>query len=238
MYWIGTSGWNYRHWRNAFYPPGVAQRHWLPYYAERLNSVEINATFYRLPPPETFARWAAAVPEGFRFAFKASRYITHVRRLRALEDALDRLLVGAAHLGPRRGPMLVQLPPNFPPDGERLDRFLGTCPAGLSVAVEFRDPRWFSEEIESILRGHGAALAWSDYPGAASPEWETAEFRYIRCHGTSSRFAGRYGPERLARLAERITAAGTDTYCYFNNDAAGAAVLDATALARLVDPPG
>lgn len=234
MYWIGTSGWSYRHWKGRFYPDALPNRKWLGYYAERLRSVEINATFYRLQKPDTFAGWAEAVPEGFRFAFKASQYLTHTRRLRESADGLSRLLDSAVPLGEKRGPMLLQLPPRFSAAPQRLISFLDACPSDLDVAVEFRDLSWFTGEIEEVLRQRGAALVWSDYPGAESPHWDTASFLYIRRHGAAGKFVGRYGRSQLAALAETMAEVGKTAYCYFNNDAEGAAIEDALELDQLV----
>jgi uncharacterized protein YecE (DUF72 family) len=235
VFWIGTSGWSYRPWRGRFYPEELPARRWLAYYAARLSSVEINATFYRLQKPDTFAGWVDRVPDGFRFAFKASQYLTHTRRLRDSAEGLNRLLDTTVPLGGKRGPMLLQLPPRFPPDPERLSSFLAACPSDLEVAVEFRDPAWFTSEIEAVLRRSGAALVWSDYPGAESPHWDTGPFLYVRRHGTAGRFHGRYGRQALETLATAVTGAAKTEYCYFNNDAEAAAVLDALELCELVE---
>lgn len=235
MYWVGTSGWSYRHWRGRFYPESLSPAQWLGFYAQRLRSVELNATFYRLQRPGTVAAWAGAVPADFRFAFKASRYLTHVRKLTDVGDGMTRLMDSMAPLGHRLGPMLLQLPPAFPADPERLAAFLDACPAELSVAVEFRDPAWFIPDTEAVLRRHGAALVWSDYPGAESPPWDTAGFRYLRRHGAGGRFAGRYGRQALQTLASAFGATDEDWYCYFNNDAEGAAACDALELQELLE---
>ncbi len=233
---IGTSGWSYRHWRPVFYPPDVPQRSWLAYYADRFSTVEINATFYRLQKPEVFANWAASVPAGFRFAVKCSRYLTHTKRLLDAGRGLERLLGSLEPLGDRRGPLLVQLPGSFPPDAERLSAFLASCPKGLEVAVEPRDPRWFVPEVEETLRHHRAGLVRSDFPGAESPAWETAPFLYVRRHGSGGRYSGHYESRDLEALAATLSAWETgDAYCYFNNDAAGAAPQDARALIRLCE---
>jgi len=237
VYWVGTSGWSYRHWKGCFYPDSLPAREWLPRYSRRLRSVEINATFYRLQRPETFSRWAASVPADFRFAFKASRYLTHTRRLQEASEGLTRLLDSTMPLGDKRGPMLLQLPPAFPADPERLSAFLAACPADLEVAVEFRDPAWFTPDTEAVLRRYGSALVWSDYPGAESPVWYTASFLYIRRHGAAGLFTGRYGRPAMQALAATITATGKTSYCYFNNDAEAAAVLDALELAELLGCP-
>ncbi len=233
MVWIGTSGWSYPHWKGRFYPKDVPQKEWLRYYSQHLRSVEINATFYRLQQPERVAGWAASVPDDFRFAYKASRYLSHTRRL-VETGGLDRLLASIVPLGAKRGPMLLQLPPAFPADPERLSAFLDSFPAGCAVAVEFRDTTWFVPDTEEVLRRHGAALVQSDYPGAESPEWDTAAFLYIRRHGTGGRFAGRYGRQELNVLADRLAASARGGYCYFNNDAEAAAVHDALELTELV----
>lgn len=235
MYWIGTSGWSYRHWKGPFYPDGIPQREWLRYYSQRLGSVEVNATFYRLQRQETLAAWAASVPDGFRLAFKASRYLTHTRKLLDV-DGLRRLLETTTPLGEKRGPMLLQLPPAFPADPGRLSAFLDACPDELEIAVEFRDSTWFIPEIEEALRGHGAALVWSDYGGSESPRWDTAPFLYVRRHGADRRYAGRYGRQGLQTLASTLEAAAKDVYCYFNNDVEAAAPLDALELVEIVSP--
>jgi uncharacterized protein YecE (DUF72 family) len=233
-FWIGTSGWNYRHWRGVFYPEGVAQRRWLEHYATHFDTVELNATFYGLPSATTAAAWAARVPGGFRFSVKASRYMTHLKRLQEPEAGWGRLVAACEPLGSKLSVYLVQLPPRFRPDPERLDRFLGAAPAHVPVAVEFRDVRWFVPEVEDVLRAHGAALAWSDFPGVPSPEWVTSRFLYLRRHGATGRYVGRYGAAGLRALAKRLERFDGDVFCYFNNDTAGAAVDDAHTLRRLL----
>lgn len=234
---VGTSGWSYHHWRGVFYPPEVPQRLWLSYYAERFDTVEVNATFYRLQRPETFARWAAEVPDGFSFGLKLSRYITHIRRLSDVADPVATFLESLAPLGDRLGPILVQLPDRFAPDLEALDRFLGLWPADVRLAVEPRDRRWMTDEVTSVLDRYGAALVGSDYPDA---ETEPAgAFRYVRRHGYSARYGGSYPEGELRRLAGLLVGYRGDAYCYFNNDADGAAPADAARLVRLISegPP-
>ncbi len=232
--WIGSSGWNYRHWRPEFYPAGVAQREWLTYYADRFDTVEVNSLFYGLPKPDTVARWAESVPNDFRFAVKVSRYMTHVKRLLEPAAGWERLFAVCEPFGAKLGVFLVQLPPRFQPDAGRLDRFLAAAPRKVPVAVEFRDARWFIDEIEAVLRTHAAALVGSDFAGLDTPEWVTAPFNYLRRHGTAARYAGEYGPSRLRELAEMLVGFEGDAYCYFNNDAAAAATRDAKLLADLI----
>lgn len=229
---VGTSGWSYRHWRGVFYPPNLSAGEWLRFYAARFDTVELNATFYRLPPPERFERWSTTVPAGFRFAVKVSRYLTHVRRLRDPEDAAGLLRERCRLLGERAGPYLLQLPPRFPPEPGQLARVLRALDG--QVAVEPRDERWFVPEVRRVLEDHGAALVWSDHPAAPSPEWTTAEWWYLRRHGVGETYGGRYGRRRLASLAERIAGLGGEVWCFFNNDARGAAVADAAELRRLL----
>jgi uncharacterized protein YecE (DUF72 family) len=161
-------------------------------------------------------------------------WIGNVRRLVDGEEGLARLVDSTVPLGDRRGPMLLQLPSALPPDPGRLSEFLDACPEPLRVAVEFRDPAWFMPEVEKVLRRHDAALVWSDYPGVESPPWDTAPFLYVRRHGTEGRFAGRYEEATLEALAATLGALGKDAYCYFNNDADGAAPSDARTLIALL----
>ncbi len=233
-WWIGTSGWSYRHWREAFYPADVPQRRWLEFYAGHFSTVEINATFYRLQQPSTFEKWAAEVPVGFRFSVKASRYLTHVKRLQDTDEGLRRLLDSTQPLGSRMGVLLVQLPAPFPPAFDRLDGFLTSCPDDLRVAVEVRDLRWIDDRLRDLLTHHRAALVWSDYPEAATPDWVTAPFLYIRRHGWTGRYGGRYPIDALSSLVSRVGAFDREVFCYFNNDADAAAPLDAAHLTQLV----
>ena len=180
---VGTSGWQYRHWRDAFYPAGVPQRQWLEYYAGRFATVENNGTFYRLPARETFEQWRARTPEGFVMAVKASRYLTHIRRLRDPAEPVRRMLDAFAGLGERLGPVLIQLPPDMRADPELLDRALGQFPPSVRVAVEPRHPSWWSDPVRDVLTARGAALCWADRAGQpVTPLWRTAGWGYVRFH--------------------------------------------------------
>jgi uncharacterized protein YecE (DUF72 family) len=242
---VGTSGWQYRDWRGVLYPPGVPQRGWLEYYAGHYATVENNASFYRLPSRETFAGWRARTPEGFVMAVKASRYLTHIRRLRDPAEPVGRLLRAAEGLGDRLGPVLLQLPPNLPAAAGALDECLREfarypAPAGhaVRVAVEFRHRSWWTPEIRQLLERHGAALCWADRLGRPlGPLWHTADWGYLRFHEGAAQPWPRYGPQALASWARR--AAGTwpdhaDVFAYFNNDQAGAALYDAAAFASVL----
>ncbi len=254
---VGTSGWQYRDWRGILYPPGLAQRRWLEYYADRYATVENNGAFYRLPGPQTFADWRARTPEDFVMAVKASRYLTHVRRLRDPAGPVGRLLGAAAGLGDRLGPVLLQLPPNFPADPGALEDCLrefaafrmpgesgpraGT-EAGVRVAVEFRHESWWTEEIRELLARHRAALCWADRLGRpVSPLWRTADWGYLRLHEGAAQPWPRYGERALSSWVQRIGRTwpdDADVFAFFNNDPGGAAVRDAAAFASIVRQAG
>jgi uncharacterized protein YecE (DUF72 family) len=234
---VGTSGWQYRDWRGAFYPEGLAQRGWLGYYAGRFDTVESNAAFYRLPELETFRKWAGQVPDGFVMAVKASRYLTHVRRLADPEEPGARLLEHAAGLGDRLGPILVQLPPTLVAVPERLDATLAAFGGRVRVAVEPRHASWWTGEVEAILRAHGAALCWSDRRGRpVAPLWRTADWGYLRLHEGRAMPWPRYGRQSLRTWRDRIRDAwgpDAEAYVYFNNDQHAAAPHDAAHLIEL-----
>jgi uncharacterized protein YecE (DUF72 family) len=232
---VGTSGWQYRDWRNTFYPPGVAQKRWLEYYVSQFATVENNGTFYRLPPRETFASWRDRVGPDFVMTVKASRYLTHVRRLKDPAEPVGRLLDAAAGLGTRLGPVLLQLPPDLQADPDLLDGCLSRFPDRIRVAVEPRHGSWWTDEVREVLARHDAALCWSDRQGAAlTPLWRTAGWGYLRCHEGDGTPWPRYRPATLASWAQRIASAWpaeADVYVYFNNDQHAAAPSDAVAMA-------
>ena len=247
---IGTSGWQYHDWRGVLYPPGLAQRRWLQHYAGQYATVENNGSFYRLPRPQTFASWRAGTPDGFIMAIKASRYLTHVRRLSDSAEPVERLLRAAAGLGDQLGPVLLQLPPNFPADPGALDACLsefarraGITGGPVRVAVEFRHETWWTEEVRKILARHHAALCWADRLGSpVTPLWRTADWGYLRFHAGPGQPCPRYGAQDLGRWVDRIAAAwpggGADVFSYFNNDQLGAAVHDAAAFASIARQAG
>jgi uncharacterized protein YecE (DUF72 family) len=256
---VGTSGWQYRDWRGVLYPPGLAQRRWLEHYSSQYATVENNGSFYRLPSQQTFADWRARTPPDFVMAVKASRYLTHVRRLRDPAEPVGRLLTAASGLGDRLGPVLLQLPPNLPADPEALDGCLrafagwrgpgggerSSPAAGLSavrVAVEFRHESWWTEQIRELLAGHQAAACWADRLGRpVGPLWRTADWGYLRFHEGAAQPAPRYGERALRSWAGRIAdtwPGGADVFAYFNNDPGGAAVYDAAAFAFMVGGAG
>ena len=234
--WIGTSGFEYAHWRDDFYA-GVSRSRWLEHYAEEFDTVELNATFYRLPAADAFDRWARRVPDTFRFAVKASRYLTHMKRLREPEEPIDRLWTRAARLRERFGPVLYQLPPRWKPNVDRLDAFLRAIPSAHPQAVEIRDERWYRPDVTNLLRRAGVALCLHDMPGSATDSEPVGGFVYLRFHGAGERYGGRYPSQRLSAWAARIAewvGAGLPVWVYFNNDIGGHAVRDAARLREMV----
>ncbi|MCH0543093.1 DUF72 domain-containing protein [Streptomyces sp. MUM 203J] len=232
---VGTSGWQYRDWSGVLYPAGTPQRLWLEEYAAAFAAVEINNAFYRLPTRETFETWRDRTPGDFTIAVKASRYLTHIKRLRDPEEPVRRLMDHAAGLGDRLGPVLLQLPPTLRADPELLDSCLGVFPAGSRVAVEPRHDSWWSPEVRRVLENRGAALCWADVESRpVTPLWRTAAWGYLRFHVGRARPWPRYGRQALHSWVDRISDAWDDTadvYAFFNNDPNAAAVHDAVAFA-------
>jgi uncharacterized protein YecE (DUF72 family) len=239
---IGTSGYVYPHWRGRFYPADLPAKDWFAYYARHFDTVELNNPFYRLPTAATFAAWRRAAPRGFVFAVKASRYLTHMKKLKDPAAPLRRLLGRARALGPTLGPVLFQLPRNFRADPERLDRFLASLARQRSVrrvraVLEVRDASWLAPGIIERLRRAGVALCLHDSVQLTVPGPITAPFVYVRRHGTVGPYQGSYPARRLAADARQIrawTRAGHDVYVYFNNDHKGFAITNARRLRELV----
>jgi uncharacterized protein YecE (DUF72 family) len=231
---IGTSGWQYKDWRGVLYPRGLPQSGWLQRYAQTFDTVELNNSFYGLPSAEQFVRWRESVPPGFIVAAKVSRYLTHVRRLRDPEGPVQLFLERASHLGDRLGPVVLQLPPTLQKDGANLERTLTSFRKQVRVAVEFRHPSWFGDDVKAILGEHNAALVWADRRGRLqNPGWRTADWLYVRFHGGAGS-AGNYGRQVLDRYAANLARNECEAYVYFNNDAAGNAVRNALTLARRI----
>jgi uncharacterized protein YecE (DUF72 family) len=233
MWRVGTSGWQYSDWRDVLYPKGLPQRRWLERYAECFGTVESNAAFYRLPALETFEGWRDRTPDDFVMAVKASRYLTHIRRLAEPEEPVERLLRAAAGLGPKLGPILLQLPPNLRADACLLQRCLGCFPAGIRVAVEPRHPSWWTDEIQNVLTERSAALCWADRKGRpVTPLWRTADWAYLRFHEGAARPWPTYGDAALRSWIRRLSGF-EDAHVYFNNDPTGAAVRNALRFVEL-----
>jgi uncharacterized protein YecE (DUF72 family) len=232
---IGCSGWAYKDWTGPFYPPGTKDAQRLDYYAARFDTAEINASFYRLPSEAAVVAWARRAPEGFVFAWKVSRFITHAKKLKDCAGPAALVFGRMAPLGDHLGPALIQLPPQLHRDDARLAGFLDLLPPGRRT-VEFRHESWYAPEVFGILAERDCALCISDHHAAPSP-WEvTASFVYIRGHGPGGRYHGRYPAAELAAWAQRIRGyrdRGLDVYAYFDNDVKSAAPFDGQALASL-----
>jgi uncharacterized protein YecE (DUF72 family) len=238
---VGLSGWNYAHWRNGvFFPPRLPASRWLDFYAERFDTVEVNSTFYRLPRRDAVAHWIEQTPQDFLFAVKASRYLTHVKRLRDLGPGLERFLERIEPMlgSPKLGPLLWQLPPTFRRDDERLADTLVRLPRELRHCVEFRHPSWFVEDTYELLREHGVALAIGDRPevNAFQTHELTTEWTYVRFHGGTRGRRGNYSDSELREWAARLRGWSRThaVYAYFNNDWEGFAPRNAALLKRLL----
>ncbi|BAZ94424.1 uncharacterized protein FOKN1_2044 [Thiohalobacter thiocyanaticus] len=229
---IGTSGYQYRHWRGPVYPQKLPQRAWFDYYSHRFDTVEINNTFYRLPEADTFQRWREAAPAGFVYALKVSRYLTHVKYLKAPAQPVRRFLERARLLGDALGPLLIQLPPHWGPNLDRLDGLLACLPSGYRWTLELRHPGWLDDTVFDRLREAGVGLCIHDLL-PEHPRIATADWLYLRYHGIdySHRYSHQYLTAEAERLADRVRD-GMDLYAYFNNDAAGHAFHNAAQLRR------
>ncbi len=242
---VGTSGWQYADWRGRLYPTGLPQRSWLEHYATLFATTEVNNTFYRLPDAATFTDWATRTPDDFVIAVKASRYLTHVKRLREPAEAVERLLSRCAGLGAKLGPVLLQLPPTMPialgPLEETLEAFAAWRGAAVRVAVEPRHESWFVDETRQLLAEHGAALCLADSPRRHAVGWRTADWGYVRFHEGTGTPRPCYRPSALHQWAELIASLWSphdDVYAYFNNDPHACAARDATRFAGVLGRTG
>jgi uncharacterized protein YecE (DUF72 family) len=218
-HWVGTSGWTYRNWRGPFYPEDLKQADWLPYYAEHLASLELNASFYRLPPESLIKRLVEGTPKDFLVAIKGSRLISHAKRLLDCEQALKIFFGRIALFRGRAGPVLFQLPPRFPADPARLEAFLALLPKKRRFAFEFRDPSWHQDEIYALLRAQNAAFVLFELAKLSAPRVLTADFTYVRLHGRR-KYKSAYSEAQLADWAAWLRAQmaeGRDVYAYFDN---------------------
>jgi len=234
---VGCSGWVYKHWRGIFYPEGLPQKRWFERYAEEFDTVEINASFYRTPLASTFEGWCEKAPPGFRYAVKVNRFITHMKKLLGCEAEVDRFIALARPLGEKLGPLLYQLPPSLHRNVERLDSFLARLPKDVEQVIEFRHKSWYDEEVLEILDGHGIGFVAHDLKGLVSPRWSSGRTAYVRFHGTSGRYHGRYSDEVLAEWTDwclEQARTGRSVWCYFNNDIHGHAIEDARTLKSMV----
>jgi len=233
---IGTSGWHYEHWRDPFYPGSLSPEHFLTYYAQYFKTAEINNTFYHLPSEKAVAKWRDSTPTGFIFAVKASRYITHVKKLKEPEQSLRLFLKLIKILGDKLGPILFQLPPYWHFNLVRLKDFLEMLPDDLRYAFEFRDDSWINDSTINLLAEHNIAFCIYDFSGAQTPKIVTSDLIYIRLHGPEAAYMGQYDTETLEGWAKEFLAwkqQGKQIYCYFDNDEAGYAAKDALRLKLL-----
>jgi uncharacterized protein YecE (DUF72 family) len=227
---IGCSGWQYRHWKGPFYPAELRARDWLEFYARHFDTVEVNNSFYRLPPEGVFDSWRARTPSSFLFAVKASRFLTHMKKLKDAEEPVERLFARAFELRGKLGPVLYQLPAQMSKNVERLAGFLELLPPRVKHAIEFRNRDWYDDEVMQLLRKHNVALCLHDMAGSAAPRLLTARFTYVRFHGATGRYDGSYGQDTLEDWAEWLEANGHPAFVYFNNDIGGHAPRDAARL--------
>jgi uncharacterized protein YecE (DUF72 family) len=234
---IGTSGWHYQHWVGPFYPDDVQVQDFLAYYSQHFNTVEINNSFYGLPDEKTLRQWRQSVPEDFIFSAKASRYITHMKKLLDPKEPVDTFLERIAYLTPNLGPILFQLPPNWRANPERLEAFLQILPANRRYTFEFRDTSWFIDPVYKLLEHYNAAFCIYQLAGLLSPKTITADFIYVRLHGPDGAYQGRYSTQELSGWAGAFSSwssQGKEIFCYFDNDQAGYAVQNAAELQAML----
>ena len=234
---VGCSGWVYKHWRGILYPEGLPQRLWFHRYSEEFDTVEINASFYRVPKPETFDGWRDKAPEGFRYAVKANRFITHLKKLVGVEETLNEFVALVRKLGPTLGPLLYQLPPSLKLDLERLENFLKLIPRDLGNVFEFRDKSWYVPELYALLDRYGASFCVHDMRGSNTERIAVGPLAYVRFHGGQGKYWGRYSDEVLLGWTDWIidqSRQGRAVWCYFNNDIHGHAIHDAQTLKSMV----
>ena len=237
LYHIGTSGWHYLHWKGTFYPQDLSNERLLEHYVKYFATAEINNTFYQLPGKQTFVRWRDSVPDGFLFSVKASRYITHMKKLKDPDEPISTLVGRIEVLGDKLGPILFQLPPRWKVNAERLSSFLESLPEGYRYAFEFRDQSWFGHQAEETLRKRGAAFCIYDFEGRESPRSVTSDFIYVRLHGPDGAYQGKYDNRTLTGWAEAFSSwvdEGKEIFCYFDNDEKGYAAQNALKLQELL----
>ncbi len=234
---IGCSGWNYRHWRELFYPQGLPARRWFAFYAEHFDTVEINNSFYRLPTAEIFAKWRDQAPPGFCYAVKANRFLTQAKKLKDCEEPLRRMMKPVRELRESLGPILYQLPPRFRINLERLESFLKLVPKDVVNVFEFREKSWLVEDTFALLDRYGASLCVHDMPGSATGRRAVGPIAYVRFHGTEGKYWGRYPDKVLLGWTDWLAGqarGGRPGWCYFNNDIHAHAIDDAQTLKAMV----
>lgn len=241
---IGTSGWNYKHWKGIFYPDDVAQKRWLQFYSEQYNTAEVNYSFYRLPKKETYEKWRLTTPDDFLFTLKCSRLITHTKRLNVLGDLWENFLSNSLVLENKLGPILCQFPESFQADASRLQEFLSTARNAVEhdleirLAVEFRHPSWFHKDIYRVLEKNNTALVIADSSEFPRHDVMTADFAYFRYHGPTRLFASSYSRSQMQEEAQKMRKClrqNMDVFAYFNNDGFGFAIKNSLLLKDLLE---
>ena len=233
----GTSGWNYKHWKENFYPGDLKQKKWLEFYSERLKSVEINNSFYHLPDTKTLKTWKDITPGNFIFSIKGSRYITHMKKLKAPKTSSRKLFSRIKHLKKKAGPVLFQLPPHWSYNKQRFEKFIKAMPGKYRYAFEFREKSWWNDEVLNLLEKYNAAYCIYELAGTITPKEVTADFVYIRLHGPDGKYQGNYSNRQLSGWAGSISAwqkKNKDVYIYFDNDDSGYAAKNAQQLQKMI----
>ena len=234
---IGCSGWNYRHWRGLFYPEKLPVKDWFRFYAEQFDTVEINNSFYRLPSEETFGKWRDQAPSGFVYAVKANRFLTQAKKLKDCAEPIARMMGPVRKLGPTLGPILYQLPPSLRINLSRLEEFLSLLPTDLTHVFEFREPSWYVSETLDLLGRYGASFCCHDMSGSRSERWAVGPVAYVRFHGGSGKYWGRYPDQVLLGWTDWLRDQAQDgrtAWAYFNNDTQAHAIRDALTLKAMV----
>ncbi|MEW5895929.1 MAG: DUF72 domain-containing protein [Candidatus Omnitrophota bacterium] len=235
---VGTSGWHYRHWVGIFYPEGMPGSDFLDYYKTYFKTVEINNTFYRMPKESTVDYWRVSAPEDFIFSVKASRYLTHIKKLKGPSEGFNEFLQIISRLGDHLGPVLFQLPPKWGCDIVRLKSFVSKLTKEYRYAFEFRNADWFNHDVYQILIDHNIAFCIYDFNRQRSPMELTADFVYVRLHGPEGAYQGSYDRTSLSQWAVEIKTwrdSGKSVYCYFDNDQKGFAVRNAMTLIKMLE---
>jgi len=232
---IGTSGWIYDHWSEVFYPKDCPKTKWLEFYARHYGTVELNASFYRLPKPRTFENWRTRTPDTFLWTVKANRYITHIKRIKDVEEPLERFYSSVELLKEKLGPILFQLPPNLSFDEAVLSNFCQHLKGDHLYTLEVRHPSWAQKRVVEILKDNNIALCISDTAGRYPYiEEDTATFFYVRLHGSRKLYGSEYSEKELRTFARKIRDWSKDTYLYFDNDYRGYAIKNAKRLREIL----
>lgn len=234
---VGTSGWHYEHWRGRYYPQPLTTNRWLAWYARDFTCVEVNNSFYRLPTPATVAQWCRQTPKGFKFAVKASRLLTHMKKLKDCRQPLEAFLQGVAGFKAKLGPILFQLPPRWHLNLTRFVDFIEQLPGDKQYAFEFRDPSWHCQAVYEVLQSHRLAFCMFDLAGWQSDEVITSQLIYLRLHGPGAAYCGNYSMPVLENWAAKVVSwfqAGHEVYVFFDNDQNAYAVHNARALQQSI----